>query len=157
MSVDFIVEVDPKDFVKFTKILENKILDVNEATAKKLGNNAIKLLKDLTKPWTHPVEFEAVTEGSKDNIAVLVGTDDKIFGFLDKGTSVRRAVMAPGFKAKTSPGSLKSGGGKGGVIFISKKISLPGIKARNFTDNVAKIIDRQAEQEFNKAAKKKRL
>ena len=52
--------------------------------------------------------------------------------YVNEGTSVRHAVMSSDWKSKTVPNVIGSFAGQGEVVFISKKINLPGIKARNF-------------------------
>jgi hypothetical protein len=156
MSVDFIVDIDPSDFGKFAGAIESDILAANRRASKSLGKTGVKLLKDFTRSWNHQPDFQVETEGTAKSLEILIGTDDKIFGFIDQGTRVRRAVMSPGFVAKTKPGSLQSGAGRGGVVFISKKINLPGIKARNVTGKVAKTLNKQAEQAFNRELKRVR-
>jgi len=156
MAVDFLVEIDPKDFKKFSRAIEKNILKTNEGAAQQLGKRGVGLLEDLTSTWKHSVDFNVEVEGNRDGIAVLIGTDDKVFKFLDEGTKVRRAVMSTNFKAKTKTGSLQSGAGRGGVVFISKKISLPGIKARKFSKQVVDKLEQEAEQIFNKALKRVR-
>lgn len=83
--------------------------------------------------WDDPPKFTQVTDTTSPDISVLVGTDDPIYGYLDRGTRVRRALMSPDFRAKTRPGELRSYPGQGGVVFISKKLALPGIEARGWT------------------------
>jgi hypothetical protein len=58
--------------------------------------------------------------------------------WLDKGTKVRRAVMSPDFEPKTRNRFIGSGKGKGHMVFVSKKISRPGIKAREWTPEITK-------------------
>ncbi len=154
-GVDFIVEVNPKDFKKFTNVIESQIVGVNKDTAEDLGKFAVKQLSDLTSAWRHTVEFEVETEGRKGDITLLVSTDDEIFKFLDKGTRVRRAIMSPDFVPKTTVGSLQSKRGRGGVVFISKKVNRPGIKARKFSERVTRNVDARAEQTFNRNFKKR--
>ena len=45
--------------------------------------------------------------------------------------------MSPGWVSKTHPGNIVSGSGSGHVVFISRKIALPGIKARHFDKSIA--------------------
>lgn len=68
------------------------------------------------------------------------------WNWLDQGTRVRRALMSPNWKSKTKPGRLRSGGGAGHVVFISKKLRRPGIKARGWS----KTIGRQNTRRFQK-------
>ena len=69
--------------------------------------------------------------------------DHKEIKFVDFGTKVRRALMSRDFIAKTSPSRLASRRGRGGVVFISKKLRLPGIKARKFSEKIQKTMDRE--------------
>jgi hypothetical protein len=64
--------------------------------------------------------------------------------------------MSKDFVAKTRPGSLKSGPGRGGVVFIGRNVSRPGIKARNATGRTAEILEKQAEPTFNRELKRVR-
>ena len=63
---------------------------------------------------------------------------DKWF-WLDKGTKVRYATMSMNFRAKTSVGSLSSGSGRGGLLFVNKKRPRLGIKARGWTVIIVKL------------------
>lgn len=62
----------------------------------------------------------------------------KKFNWLEKGTKVRRAIMSKPFIPKTRVRQLNSWRGKGGVVFISKKVKRPGIKARKWTETLYK-------------------
>ena len=57
--------------------------------------------------------------------------------FLDVGTKVRHAVMSDPFSPKTTPNSRFSGPGVGGKVFVSRKVTLPGMTARNIDETVA--------------------
>lgn len=61
-----------------------------------------------------------------------ISTKDKIYAYVSGGTRVRRAVMSMGFRPKSRFRYIGANKGRGGVVFISKKIALPGIKAREF-------------------------
>jgi hypothetical protein len=57
----------------------------------------------------------------------------KKWQYLNKGTPYpRHALMTKGFVPKTRPGFLGSEPGHGGLLIVSKKIKLPGIKARKW-------------------------
>lgn len=88
--------------------------------------------------WDDKPVFEQITQTTRPDISVLVGTDDRIFGYLDRGTRVRRALMSPDFSPKTRPGELRSYPGQGEVVFVSKKLNLPGIKARGWSKMIGK-------------------
>ena len=106
---------------------------IAEKTKDRLGLE-IKLLAELTTTtWNHKPAF-VVEHGAR---SAIVTTDDMPWHYLNKGTSVRRAVMSPGWVSKTQPGNIVSGSGSGHVVFISRKIALPGIKARHFDKSIA--------------------
>jgi len=88
--------------------------------------------------WNHKPNFAISRQGSNQNkIIRTVGTDDKIYKFVSGGTSVRYAVMTPGFKAKTKVKVIGSDAGQGGFSHFNFKKPKPGIKAREF-DKVIK-------------------
>lgn len=93
-----------------------------------------------TATWDHGVSFTATTSG--DGIGQIVGTDDRIYGYVDEGTrphmirprKARRLKFATGYRAKTSPGVIGSrGGGASGPIAYARAVRHPGSAARNFT------------------------
>ncbi len=57
----------------------------------------------------------------------------KKWNWLNKGTPVRRALMSKDWKSKTRPGLIGSGAGRGRMLFVSRKLKRPGIKARGWT------------------------
>lgn len=67
----------------------------------------------------------------------LVTTGDTPFAYVELGTRYRFRAMSRDFKAKTRPGSLSASQGAGSAAGWVKK-PLPGIKARNFRDIVAR-------------------
>ena len=86
-----------------------------------------------TRTWDSRPEF---TIDSRPGVREVYTTSD-VYGYLNAGTSVRRAVMVGGFRPKTRHRYIGSNKGKGGVVFVSKKLSLPGIEAREFDIAIA--------------------
>lgn len=78
--------------------------------------------------WNDKPEFKIDKEDGKRTVY----TTSSIYHYVNAGTAVRRALMSPDFKPKTRSGFIGSNMGKGGVVLISKKLNLPGIKAREF-------------------------
>jgi len=116
-------------------------------------NRAAKMKRDFqrtTKTWEHEVTFHQLTEIEPEP-TVLVYTDDEQYGYVSGGTRVRRALMSPDFEAKTRPGALDSFPGKGGVVFISRKLNLPGIEARNFPEAVEKKHKKPHQRDVERA------
>lgn len=112
------------------------------------------VLYDRTiRTWEHKPDFVKRTNHTADRAEASINTDSKIFGFIDDGTRVRRAVMSEDWRSKTTPGRLSSGRGSGRVVFISKNISLPGIEARRFTEIIGKRISRRARGVYDKVLK----
>jgi hypothetical protein len=152
--IEVYVDSETNALQKALKATEAQIAAANELTAKDLERRALQLFKGTVKNWKHDVEFVSDIDFGPDGVTIIAGTDDQVYFYLDRGTQVRRAVMSLDWQSKTRPGSLQSGPGRGRVVFISKKISLPGIKARNFSGNITATIERELEPTFNKNIKK---
>jgi hypothetical protein len=106
---------------------------------RKFGNSyMLPEFKKTTATWDTKVDFEMLISTTSGSFEVLVGTDNKIYRYVNDGTSVRHAVMSRDFKAKTTPRVIGSVPGAGGVVFVSKKIKLPGIEARHFDEEIQK-------------------
>ena len=85
----------------------------------------------------------------------------KKWNWLDKGTSVRYAILSPDWISKTTPRFIGSGFGRGRVVFMLKKgskFARPGIKAREWTEEITKVwtpkFKRRMELAMRDAAKK---
>lgn len=86
-----------------------------------------------TQTWKNRPDFAIETP---DETTRKVGTDNMIYKFVSGGTRVRYATMTPGFQAKTVPGWIGSRPGAGGRMFVDKSKPRPGIKARNFHQEI---------------------
>jgi hypothetical protein len=103
-------------------------------------------------------KVKAAVQKSLDESALLiqtafeltVRTSNRIYGFINYGTSVRYATMSPDFAAKSQAGFAGAGGGRGGVSFVSRAHPRPGIKARKFDkqirDKYEQIVSAQFRQ-----------
>lgn len=110
------------------------------------ATRAIQDYQSTTRTWKHKPSFRIAHKGD----SVTVGTDDEIYGYVDKGTRPhtirpRRAKVlrfSSGYRAKTTPGSLGSGSGgaTGGAVY-RRFVQHPGTKARRFTELVQKRAD----------------
>jgi hypothetical protein len=110
-----------------------------DAIIRTLTNTMKGLAKDIkvdfdttTRTWGNEPEFVIEEAG----LEFSVYTTDKIYFFLNRGTSVRHAVMSHDFSPKTRSGYIGSNKGEGGVVFVSRKINLPGIEARKFDEAI---------------------
>jgi hypothetical protein len=110
------------------KFLKEKMKEVID----KGGYEVQKNYKKTTRTWNNQPTFGFDKRINNKQYSVEIGTNDKVYKFIEEGTRVRRAMMTPDFRAKTKPGWLGSKNGRGGVLFISRKLALPGIEAREF-------------------------
>lgn len=81
----------------------------------------------------------------------IIGTEDDIYRYVSRGTSIRYATMMPGFAPKTRNRYLGSNMGKGGVAFVSKKHPKPGIKAREFEQAVQEKWQKEFPRQVQRA------
>ena len=127
--------------------------DEMKHAAETIRKDALADFKKTTGNWKHQPKFSSrVIVGSvADGIQIQVGTDDKIWHYLDDGTKVRYAVMSPDWKSKTEPDVVGSFPGRGKRVFINKKRPRPGIKARNFTKHISKTTMQELQRETKNA------
>lgn len=100
--------------------------------------------KKTVKTWNRKPKFAKKTSFKKGIASVTVGTDDRIYGFLDEGTDERWALMSQDFVAKTKTGWIGSSSGAGHVVVrggLMQKLGLPaqpGIEARLWGETITK-------------------
>lgn len=123
-------------------------------------NNALRLFRGTVRTWTRKPRFEADVNVSGDTVEMIAGTDDRIYSFVNFGTKPhiirpRRAKALAFFskyRAKTQPGSLKSGpGGASGNRVFAKFVNHPGFKGRRFTDEVARLTEEKLSVDLPKS------
>lgn len=96
---------------------------------RQVADDALLLFEKTVATWTNKPLFTVEETRS----SVKVGTDSPIYGYIDKGTRVRRALMSPDWISKTKPNVISSRSGRGKMLFVSRKLNRPGIQARNFS------------------------
>jgi hypothetical protein len=126
--------------------LYNLILSEVEKTTKREATYLTRRFNKVTATWNHKPKFVISRFVTGDDVYVQVVTDDKIYYFVDQGTSVRYAKMTDDFEPKTSPGWIGSRTGRGGLDYIDPRHPRPGIVARNWTEAI--YSDRQ--DKFNR-------
>lgn len=109
-----------------------------------LGEDAVKEFEKVTNTWNEKPAFVVRLR----NMSVDVSTNDKKFYYLDRGTSVRYAVMSEDFSPKTRVGVLGSSRGRGGMIFVSRRHPKPGIEARGWSVLVQEKIQAKFKTRF---------
>lgn len=126
----------PKSAIPDPKRLIRAVESAMTGTAK-----AVKVDFDVTtQTWKDRPEFTI----EKSPLERRVYTEDDIYRYVSRGTSIRYAHMSDDFAPKTRNGWIGSNKGKGGLAFISKKNPRPGIKAREFE----KVIGEKWQKEF---------
>ena len=103
--------------------------------------------KLTTATWKHKVTFTKIVSIEPSPVEILVGTDDKIYGYVDLGTRPHFIFAKPGkvlafpgsYSAKTTPGVIgsRAGGGSGSTVFASY-VEHPGTDPRNFDETIRK-------------------
>lgn len=115
---------------------------LNELRAE--GRDQVKEENKTIATWQHDKPtFEFLISLTRSDASVLSGPGGnpkgiKKWNWLNEGTRVRRAVMSSNWRSKTKPGRLRSGWGRGRVVFISKRIARPGIEARGWSEIIQK-------------------
>jgi hypothetical protein len=125
-----------------------------EAMARVIENTLTDIALDVqvdfgvtVQTWNHKPKFNIKREKYKRTVS----TNDRVYGFVTRGTSVRRALMSQDFRPKTRTGYIGSNKGRGKVVFISKRVVRPGIKARNFEQTIQKKWQKQMPKTFQRA------
>ena len=119
--------------------------------------------KETVKTWETKVEFETIVSLRGGKAEFLVGTNSKIYEYVDKGTKPhiirpKKAKMLrfqSGYSAKTTPGIISSSsGGRSGDIIYSKGVMHPGTKARKFSEVINKKYERKFKDEMHAAMRR---
>jgi predicted amidohydrolase len=129
---------------------------------RKVGRDTVKEYEKTFETWSNKpkAEFLISLSGEGPTVVAGIGGNEKAakhWRYLNEGTSVRHAVMSSDWKSKTVPNIIGSFSGEGEVVFVSRKINLPGIEARNFDKLIEKEMKprfkREMEEAMRKAAK----
>lgn len=128
--------------------------------AKNTAEQIRKDFKKTTKNWKVQVDFKVTRKRKGGSYTFAAFTDNEIYGYVNDGTKPHliTAKNAPFLvfsypsTPKTQPNVLKSGKGKRGNKWASKKqVKHPGTKARNFDKIIAKRFRDRWVSEANEA------
>lgn len=122
--------------------------------AAKVGEREIMARFQRTvETWEHKPVFEAIREVRGDEVTLLVGTDDPVYGYVDAGTRPHRIEPrgnyplrfqwgGPGsYRPKTMPGQLASTqGGPTGPMVAFWSVNHPGTQPRRFTEQIHREV-----------------
>lgn len=122
--------------------LQKKVTQAIENTLSDLALGAQADYQVTAQTWNNKPRFTIEAQRGYR----LVSTDSKIYGYVSRGTPPhvirpRRAKalkVGIGSRAKTSPGVIASGSGRGpSSVVLRKEVNHPGIKARKFSTVIA--------------------
>lgn len=123
-----------------------------------IAAESIVLYGKTTRTWRHKPRFYSKRTAK----GVTINTDSAIYGYVDFGTRphVIKARRAPflvfrwPYKAATKPRVIASYKAQTGPNWAKRKqVNHPGIKARNFTDEITKRMQKRAAAIMRKAIK----
>ncbi len=117
-----------------------------EAMLNDAADETLTLYGNTTRTWNTPVNFYK----RRTKFGYSVGTRNKIFAYVDKGT--RPHIIKPkgnyplafsiGGRPKTRPGAITSyAGSTGRTGVFAREVHHPGTKARAFTEAIQKRMD----------------
>ena len=113
------------------------LLAALEAEVDSVASGMIDDYEEITATWDHTVEFETLKE-TKDELTVIVATNDEIFGYVNNGTAPhiieprpdnphQKLFFEQNYARKTSPRTIGSfSGGKYGPMVVSEGVYHPG-------------------------------
>jgi len=120
---------------------------------RKAGTQVRKEFERTTKTWEHKPKFVEIISLTGPGPTILVGTDDKVYQWVDKGTkpheiwagaytgkSKAKALRFQGtYTAKTVPSVIDArNGGKSGDVVMRPYVQHPGTEARKFDEQIQK-------------------
>lgn len=121
------------------KVFEEGIFEA----LKQEGKEEVPLFGETTATWRNAPGFGTEVSSTSSKAQAItgpIGSELQVnkWLWLNSGTRVRHALMSRDWRSKTTSGVLRSGGGGGKVVRVSKRIRRPGIKAREWTILIAK-------------------
>ena len=133
---------------KITEPMQLTFAEVRGHILAVVQNYGVKIKKDFeatTATWKdhHPV-FTIERKFAGGNIKLSITTKDEVWGYLNRGTERRWALMSHDFSPKTAPRQLTSYPGSGKVLYRGPAemraagigYAMPGIEAREWTKTV---------------------
>lgn len=94
--------------------------------------------------WAVKPVFEMLTQRTSSIVSVLVGTDNRIYAYVNSGTAIRFATMDHNFEPKSKINVIGSFPGRGGRLFVSRLNPHRGIAGRNWSE----VIERKYQKDF---------
>lgn len=131
---------------------------------RKFNSLAVKDFNETTRTWNgdKPRWETSISLAGGAITAVIAPKGSALalnkWNWLDKGTAVRYATMTPNFIPKTSPRTLGTTAGAGGLAFVSTRVPHEGIEARGWSAIImvkwTPVFAEIMQEYMNKGAKK---
>jgi hypothetical protein len=137
-----------RSFSDFASLVQKQV--VLPAGANQIEDITLKLYGRTVKTWRRKPRFSAQTKFKNSEVVINAGTDDKVWNIINRGARphIIRAKNAPrlrfqtGYTAKTKVRDLHTGpGGAFGPIRFAMAVNHPGIKARQFDQEIKESLD----------------
>lgn len=140
-------------------------LDLQKIAQTELRREVVNVKRELalpTKRWKHKVEFYDRPATGAQSSGVDVGTTDKVYNILDKGSpphiikpkKAKFLAFNSVFRAKTKPDSLNSSAGRSSPpVAFARIVHHPGTKPRNWRKLVIKRSKARFPQAVDKAVR----
>lgn len=125
----------------------NRLISALTTGVFRVGRRMKRDYEKTVATWAVRPQFEILTERTSRIASVLVGTDNRIYAYINNGTSVRYATMSKNWESKSRVRVLGSGPGRGRREFVSRFHPQRGIAAREWTT----VINRKYERDFRDA------
>jgi len=149
-----------RSFSTFKPLKESVFREESKKALQRLEKNVLDDFRRTTKTWKRQPKFTSKIVVDRAQIALFVGTDDKIYGYVDKGTKphIIRAktkkglIFLTGGTPKTTPNVIQAFPSKPGTKWNRKmQVKNPGTKARNFTAIITKTLNKEFQNEMRLA------
>jgi hypothetical protein len=141
-----IISTNAAEIIDLLKSNERATAEVLRGEAGILKADILADYRRTVSTWKHSVSFEALVDTQADgSFDLIVGTDDRIYGYVDQGTRphiirpkhAKALAFLSGYRAKTAPGVIGATGGGGfGSRVFAQLVHHPGTKARKFTQTI---------------------
>lgn len=125
----------------------NKLISQLTTGVFRVGRRMKRDYEKTVATWKVKPQFEMLTQRSSSVASVLVGTDNRIYAYVNNGTSVRYATMSYDFDAKSKVRVLGSFPGRGGRAYVNRHQPRRGIAGREWSF----VIQRKYERDFRDA------
>jgi hypothetical protein len=112
-----------------------------EMAVDRVGNLILRDLQSTVRTWEHKPAFTLVVHKTGQDYAIVAGTNDKIYGFVNTGTKAhpiqakrsKYLAYSSGYRAKTRVGIIGSQtGGAFGSTRFARSVKHPGFPGRKF-------------------------